>query len=90
MLIRVRLDHVTFPDRSVSAIEESWGIGADGVPSPDPGPDAVVALLACWNASISFRLESQARNRRNRTSSCRNESVPFSYTHTPSWKQRLR
>jgi hypothetical protein len=61
MLIRVHLDHVTFPDRSVSAIEEAWGIGADGVPSPDPGPDAAVALLACRNASISFRLESQTR-----------------------------
>jgi transposase len=53
MLIRVHLDHVTFLDRSVSAIEdeigaaldaieEAWGVGADGVPSPDPGPDAAV------------------------------------------------
>ena len=58
MLIRVHLDHVTFLDRSVSAIEDeigaaldaigdAWGIGADGVPSPDPGPDAAV-LPAAW------------------------------------------
>src|SRR5450756_2069837 len=49
MLIRVHLDHITFLDRSVSAVEDeiraaldaipaAWGIGADGVPSPDRGP----------------------------------------------------
>jgi transposase len=49
MLIRIHLDHITFLDRSVSAvedeigaavdaIEEAWGISADGVPSPAPGP----------------------------------------------------
>jgi len=47
MLIRVHLDHVTFLDRAVAAVEDqvdaalaaipaAWGISADGVPSPDP------------------------------------------------------
>ena len=56
MLIRVHLDHITFLDRSIAAIEDqieaaldaipaAWGIGADGVPSPDPGPGAA-ALTA--------------------------------------------
>jgi transposase len=51
MLIRAHLDHVTLLDRQVSAIEDeigaaldaipaARGISADGVPSPDPGPDA--------------------------------------------------
>jgi transposase len=51
MLIRVHLDHITFLDRSVAAVEDeieaaldaipgAWGISADGVPSPDPGPGA--------------------------------------------------
>jgi transposase len=50
-LIRIHLDHITFLDRSIAAIEDeidaaldaiegAWGIGADGVPSPDPGPSA--------------------------------------------------
>jgi hypothetical protein len=50
-LIRIHLDHITFLDRSITAIEDqiraaldaipaTWGISADGVPSPDPGPDA--------------------------------------------------
>jgi transposase len=49
-LTRIHLDHFTFPDRAVSAVEDeidaaldaipaAWGISADGVPSPDPGPD---------------------------------------------------
>jgi transposase len=49
-LIRIHLDHITFLDRSISAVEDeidaaldaipaAWGISADGVPSPDPGPD---------------------------------------------------
>ena len=61
MLIRIHLDHITFLDRSVAAIEDeieaaldaipaAWGISADGVPSPDPGPGAAalpaVARLA--------------------------------------------
>jgi len=57
MLIRVHLDHVTFPDRSVSAVEDeiraaldaipaAWGISADGEPGPDPGPDAAALPAA--------------------------------------------
>jgi len=57
MLIRVHLDHITFLDRAVSAVEDeiaaaldaipaAWGIGADGVPCPDPGPDATVLTAA--------------------------------------------
>jgi transposase len=49
-LIRIHLDHITFPDRSAAAIEDeiaaalgaipgAWGISADGIPSPDPGQD---------------------------------------------------
>jgi transposase len=56
MLIRTHLEHITLMERSVAAIEDeietalraipgAWGIGADGVPSPDPGPDAA-ALAA--------------------------------------------
>ena len=47
LLIRVHLDHITFLDRSIAAVEDeidaaldaipaAWGISADGVPSPDP------------------------------------------------------
>jgi transposase len=56
MLIRMHLDHVALLDRSIAAVEdeieaavsaipEAWGISADGVPTPDPGPDAA-ALTA--------------------------------------------
>ena len=56
MLIRLHLDHITFLDRAVAALEDeisaaldaipaAWGISADGVPSPDPGPGAA-ALTA--------------------------------------------
>jgi transposase len=52
-----RLDHITFLDRAVAAIEDeieatldaipaAWGIGADGVPSADPGPGSAAALPA--------------------------------------------
>ena len=55
-LIRLHLDHITFLDRAVAAIEDeidaaldaiegAWGISADGVPSPAPGPGAA-ALTA--------------------------------------------
>jgi len=55
-LIRLHLDHITFLDRAVAAVEDqidaalaaipaAWGISADGVPSPDPGPGAA-ALTA--------------------------------------------
>ncbi len=57
MLIRVHLDHVTVLDRAVAAVEDeiqaaldaipaAWGIGADGVPSPDPGPGAATLPAA--------------------------------------------
>jgi hypothetical protein len=57
MLIRVHLDHVTFLDRAVAAVEDqvdaaldaipaAWGISADGVPSPDPGPGAAALPAA--------------------------------------------
>jgi transposase len=57
VLIRLHLDHVTLLDRSISAIEDEieaavgaipagWGISADGVPSPDPGPDATALTAA--------------------------------------------
>jgi transposase len=53
MLIRVHLDHITLLDRSIAALEDeieaaldaipaARGIAADGIPSPDPGPDAAV------------------------------------------------
>jgi transposase len=56
-LVRVHLDHVTLLDRSVAAIEDeieaaldaiggAWGISADGVPSPAPGPDAAALAAA--------------------------------------------
>ena len=52
----IHLDHITFLDRSIAAVEDqigaaldaipaAWGISADGVPSPDPGPGAA-ALTA--------------------------------------------
>ena len=55
-LIRIHLDHITFLDRAVTAVEDqigaaldaipaAWGISANGVPSPDPGPGAA-ALTA--------------------------------------------
>ena len=55
-LIRLHLDHITFLDRAVAAIEDeisaaldaipaAWGISSDGVPSPGPGPGAA-ALTA--------------------------------------------
>ena len=50
-LIRIHLDHITFLDRSVAAVEDeteaalaavpaAWGVNAAGEPSPAPGPDA--------------------------------------------------
>jgi transposase len=57
VLIRLHLDHITLLDRQASAIEDeietalsaipaAWGVSADGVPSPDPGPDAAVLPAA--------------------------------------------
>jgi transposase len=62
-LIRIHLDHVTFLDRSVAAVEDeteaalgavpaAWGIDACGVPSPDPGPDAAAPAAAQRLAEI--------------------------------------
>ena len=53
MLIGLHLDHITLLDRQVSALDDeieaaleaipaARGVGADGVPSPDPGPGAAV------------------------------------------------
>jgi hypothetical protein len=63
MLIRVHLDHVTFLDRSIASVEDeigaaldaipaAWGISADGVPSPDPGPGAAALTAAGRLAEI--------------------------------------
>jgi transposase len=56
-LIRIHLDHIDLLDRSIAAIEDeieaaldaipaAWGISADGVPSPDPGPGAAALPAA--------------------------------------------
>jgi transposase len=63
MLIRIHLDHITFLDRSATAVEDeieaaldaipaAWGISADGVPSPGPGPDAPALAAAQRLAEI--------------------------------------
>jgi transposase len=63
MLIRAHLDHITLLDRSVSAIEDeieaaldaipaARGVTADGIPSPDPGPDAAALPAADRLAEI--------------------------------------
>jgi transposase len=63
MLIRTHLDHITLLDRSVAAVEDeigaaldaipaAWGITADGVPSPGPGPDAAALAAADRLAEI--------------------------------------
>jgi transposase len=63
MLIRVHLDHIAFLDRSTAAVEDeieaaldnipaARGISADGVPSPDPGPDAAMLPAAGRLAEI--------------------------------------
>jgi len=52
-LARMHLDHITFLDRQVAALDDSiaacldriprsWGVDAAGVPGPDPGPGAAV------------------------------------------------
>jgi transposase len=57
VLIRLHMDHITLLDRLAAEIEEqieaaldaipaAWGVTADGVPSPDPGPDATVLPAA--------------------------------------------
>jgi transposase len=63
VLIRAHLDHIALLDRSVAAIEDeiqdaldavpaAWGVTADGVPSPAPGPDAAVLTAAQRLAEI--------------------------------------
>jgi transposase len=53
MLIGLHLDHITLLDRQIAVIDDeieaalseipaARGVGADGVPSPDPGPGAAV------------------------------------------------
>jgi transposase len=53
MLIRLHLDHIALLDRQIAALDDeieaalaqipaARGVGADGVPSPDPGPGAAV------------------------------------------------
>jgi transposase len=62
-LIRRHLDHITFLDRQVAALEDetaaaldalpaSWGISAAGVPSPAPGPGAAALAAAQRLAEI--------------------------------------
>ena len=57
VLIRVHLDHITLLGRLAAEVEDeieaaldaipaAWGVTADGVPSADPGPDAVVLPAA--------------------------------------------
>jgi transposase len=57
VLIRLHLDHITLLDRQAAAIEDeieavldavpaAWGVGADGVPSASPRPDAPVLPAA--------------------------------------------
>jgi transposase len=57
MLIRMHLEHVTLLDRGIArlgdeigaaldAIPAAWGVSADGVASPGPGPDAAVLAAA--------------------------------------------
>ena len=63
MLIRAHLDHITFLDLSVAAVEDeieaalgaipaARGVGADGVPSSAHGPDAAVPAAAQRLAEI--------------------------------------
>jgi len=62
-LIRLHLDHVTWLDRMIPAVEDQieaaldaieagWGITADGVPDPGPGPDAAALPAAARLAEI--------------------------------------
>jgi transposase len=57
VLIRLHMDHITLLDRLAAEIEDeieaaldvipgAWGVTADGVPSPGPGPDAAVLPAA--------------------------------------------
>jgi transposase len=57
LLIRAHLDHITWLDRTIPVLEDeleaaldaipaAWGVTADGVPCPDPGPGAAVLPAA--------------------------------------------
>jgi transposase len=57
VLIRLHMDHITLLDRLAAEIEDeietaldaipaAWGVSADGVPSPHPGPGAAVLPAA--------------------------------------------
>ena len=57
VLIRLHLEHITLLDRLAAEVEDAiaaaldaipaaWGVTADGVPSPDPGPGAAVLPAA--------------------------------------------
>jgi transposase len=71
-LARLLLDQIAFLDRQVAALEDSiagcldaipaaWGITADGVPAPDPGPAAQVLPAARRLAEIPGVSEDLAR-----------------------------
>jgi transposase len=62
-LIRIHLELITMLERKVSALDDlieahmgtlqgAWGVTADGVPSPDPGPGAAVPAAAARLAEI--------------------------------------
>jgi len=62
-LIRIHLELITALERKISALDDlidahvgtlrdAWGVTADGVPSPDPGPDAAVPAAAARLAEI--------------------------------------
>ena len=62
-LIRIHLRVITMLEREagriddliaahMDAMEQAWGVTADGVPSPDPGPDAAVLTAAQRLAEI--------------------------------------
>ena len=63
LLIRAHLDHIAWLDRTIpvledeleaalDAIEAGWGVTADGVPDPGPGPGAAVLPAAARLAEI--------------------------------------
>jgi len=62
-LLRIHLELITTLERKISAlddlidahmdtVQDAWGVTADGVPSPDPGPGAAVPAAAARLAEI--------------------------------------